>query len=196
MLSLFCELLLLTITTTSLAQRTGAGPAIDPGEEKCFTPPDREHHVSRTTSVCQTLFSKFLDSFGNQQNETMLWTPDKDKWGQPDTVHLPMVKLELNTNETEACLMEIVADRNTTGDMYTPLSVAETGAMIIEDCFSQDKCGEMPLKGPSGNTYLALCATIHKKPADLLSQPSCSLATGAGCVTPNVAPINRGQTAT
>ena len=149
--------LLAGATATVLAQP--ANTTEQDVQPTCFDPPDRGHDVSKAADTCGRLFHSFLNKFQGKQNSTFLWTSDNKKWSDPGVNHLPWIDQRIDTNNTHACVFDII-DLNIRGDAYPPTNVATQGRAILNDCFSQNQCGEVAL-GPSFTTRLTLCATIH-----------------------------------
>ncbi|KAL9130174.1 MAG: hypothetical protein Q9217_001568 [Psora testacea] len=125
----------------------------------CFPPPD-DHHVSEVIGTCNKLFAKFIKDFGVMAGQPLYWSGNNSRWHDPGVVHLPMVEVLLNSNQTQACLMEIT-DSARVGDSYTAQSVAEAGKKVLDVCFKKDFCGEIALL-PTGTTTLAVCGSVHR----------------------------------
>lgn len=147
MASLFVLLMLLTSTLA----------AYPPFHPKCVTPPDL-HPVSRVRETCDILLNDFVESF-KPAGSVLRWTPNASEIGG-DVVHLPKTELRVNTNRTQACLLEIV-DSTGTADSYPATNLLQPGVAILRECFSQNKCGLVPLP-PHYTTDLFLCGSAHR----------------------------------
>lgn len=160
MASLFIFLMLLTST---LAARSPYH-----SHPRCVTPPDL-HPVSRVRETCDILLNDFVEKF-KPTGSVLHWTPNPSEHGE-DVVHLPKAELRVSTNRTQACLLEIV-DSTGIGDSYPATSLLQPGATILQECFSKDKCGIVPLP-PLYTTDLFLCGSSHR-PNQTLSRGSTS----------------------
>jgi len=133
---------------------------------RCVTPPDR-HHVSTVRQTCDILLNDFVEQFQPAGN-ILHWTPIASELGT-DVVHLPKTEFGVNANRTHACLLEIV-DSTGVGDSYPATSLLQPGLAILQDCFSKDKCGLVPLP-PHYTTDLFVCGSSHR-PNETLSRSS------------------------
>ena len=148
--------------------RPSASAAISSSDPKplCFTPPDL-HEVSQVVSTCAALLDDFIVSFGERMNDRLRWTGNNSESGQ-GMVHLPQVATRRNREHTGACLVEVVDRGN--GDNYSASSIRAPGLRILNECFSEEKCGEVALP-PHGTTTLALCGTYSPNGTSLLRRP-------------------------
>ena len=151
-----CNFALLAFATAAFAAPPNSSVNLEP---TCFTAPDQGHDVSKAIGTCNKLFDDFLGKFDPNENSTFLWTSDNTKWKDPDVVHLPWLDSRIDTNQTHACLLDII-DLTASGDRYAPTNVVKNGLNILDRCFKQDLCGEIVL-GPDYTTRLTVCASIH-----------------------------------
>ena len=117
----------------------------------------------------------FIDSFGERMNERLRWTGNNSESGR-SMVHLPQVATRRNHDRTGACLVEVVDRGN--GDAYSATSLKAPGLMILNDCFSREKCGEIALP-PHGTTSLAICGTYSSNGTSLLRRPVAAVSDSA-----------------
>ena len=158
------SLIMLAVSTVIAAPSFTPPDASGPGASRantvplCFTSPDR-HQVAPAEGTCLQLFNKFLHRFGSRQDSNYSWTGDYSRWHEPNTIHLPKIDFLVSANQTQACIMEIT-DGSRVGDSYSAASVVLGGRAILQECFTQNLCGEVAL-GPQFTTSLALCASVH-----------------------------------
>jgi len=154
-------LVLMMLFTSTLA-------ALPPfrNQPKCVTPPDH-HPVSNVRETCNLLLDDFVKEF-QPVGSVLRWTSNPSEIGE-EVVHLPITKLRVNANRTQACLLEII-DSTGTGDSYPATNLLEPGAAILQDCFSKDKCGLVPLP-PLYTTDLFICGSSNR--------PNCTLSRGS-----------------
>ncbi|KAL2051065.1 hypothetical protein ABVK25_008659 [Lepraria finkii] len=122
----------------------------------CFTPPDL-HPVSKVVNTCNALFTQFTETYEPKGN-MLRWTGDSSEVGD-DVVHLPITESCINSNRTQACLLEIRTE-DQYGDMYPATNILPSGRQIMEECFKDDKCGEIAVP-PHFSTSLIVCGTYH-----------------------------------
>ena len=150
------------IVTMLLASSLAAPPPPTPSRHHfevqafCFDPPDL-HPVSRVVNTCKALFTQFTETYEPRGN-LLRWTSDSSETGD-DVVHLPITEIRINPNRTQACLLEI-RTKDQYGDMYPSTNIPPLGGQILEECFKNDKCGEIALP-PHFTTSLTVCGSYH-----------------------------------
>ena len=146
---------------------TSSLPLLPGLEPLCFTPPDI-HPVRTVIDTCEILLKNFVES-QKPHGGILRWTSNASETGD-NVIHLPKIEYRINQNQTKACLFEVL-DTARVGDSFPATTVQKLGTVILDECFSNNKCGLVALP-PHYTTSLSVCGSYHRPNRTEFTGPS------------------------